>query len=191
MLTIAGMTKRLPPELRKRPGQNGALIGVRFQPGELAKVDAWIAAHTPRGSNRPAMSRPEAIRQIVAADLSTAEREELEALRAAQKPNPEQPAFASTREFAAWLIEEGAKRRAAMAPEEIEKEEARIAWVESVTGPPPVWVWPRPRQASAPIEHDAPAVEAPKAKRKARAKQSPVPPHDVSQGIKSRKAQRT
>jgi hypothetical protein len=41
------------------PTGKGVLIGVRFQPGALAKLDAWAA----KQEGEP--SRPEAIRQLV------------------------------------------------------------------------------------------------------------------------------
>ena len=41
----------------KRHSQPGTLIGVRLQPGNLARIDKWIRDH--RGT---AISRPEAIR---------------------------------------------------------------------------------------------------------------------------------
>jgi len=42
----------------------GTLVGVRLQPDQLAKLDAWIA-HQPA----PTPSRPEAVRRILEARL--------------------------------------------------------------------------------------------------------------------------
>jgi hypothetical protein len=54
----------IPPHLRIRPGPaptgKGLLIGVRLQPQQLAKLDAWIAAQS-----NPKPSRPEALRRLV------------------------------------------------------------------------------------------------------------------------------
>ena len=49
---------------KRRPAQTGMLIGVRLQPDQLAKLDAWIA-HQPA----PFPSRPEAVRRILEARL--------------------------------------------------------------------------------------------------------------------------
>jgi hypothetical protein len=43
----------------KRPGQSGALVGVRLQPDDLELLDLWIKA------NDPTLSRPEAMRRIL------------------------------------------------------------------------------------------------------------------------------
>lgn len=45
---------------RKRPPEAGTLVGVRLQPDLLAKIDELRAQH-------PGTSRPEAIRQVLAA----------------------------------------------------------------------------------------------------------------------------
>ncbi len=53
---------------RNRPDQAGLLVGVRLQPDELDALDSWRAA-------RPAgMSRPEAMRALVALALGEASR---------------------------------------------------------------------------------------------------------------------
>lgn len=44
---------------RKRADQAGTLVGVRLQPDQLAKVDAW------REAQDDAPTRPEAIRRLV------------------------------------------------------------------------------------------------------------------------------
>jgi hypothetical protein len=51
---------------RNRPDQAGLLVGVRLQPPELADLDAW------RASRPGDMSRPEAMRAIMALALSRA-----------------------------------------------------------------------------------------------------------------------
>jgi hypothetical protein len=48
---------------KKRPPTTGALIGVRLQSPELARLDVWIA----RQDDAP--SRPEAIRRLLAKAL--------------------------------------------------------------------------------------------------------------------------
>jgi hypothetical protein len=53
--TVITKKRRGPP-----PTGKGELIGVRLQPPALASLDAWIA------SQKPAPSRPEAIRHILA-----------------------------------------------------------------------------------------------------------------------------
>jgi hypothetical protein len=55
------MTKRLQPEERRRPEKSGFLVGVRFPPGDLAKLDRWIAAQP---GIKP--SRPAAVRMLLA-----------------------------------------------------------------------------------------------------------------------------
>ena len=45
--------------LNKRPGQTGTLVGTRFQPTALDRVDAWRKAQV----DLP--TRPEAIRRLV------------------------------------------------------------------------------------------------------------------------------
>jgi len=50
---------------KKRPAQTGTLIGTRFQPKDLARIDAWIAERGP-----PFMSRPEAIRRLIEEGLN-------------------------------------------------------------------------------------------------------------------------
>jgi len=45
-----------------RPAQTGVMVGVRLQPDQLAKLDAWRAAN---GSP----TRPEAVRAILAEKL--------------------------------------------------------------------------------------------------------------------------
>eukprot|EP01035_Chromulina_nebulosa_P058704 gene58704-80393_t len=52
---------------RNRPDQAGLLVGVRLQPDELDALDSWRAAQ-PAG-----MSRPEAMRALVALALGEAE----------------------------------------------------------------------------------------------------------------------
>jgi hypothetical protein len=42
------------------PTGKGMLIGVRFQPSDLARLDGWIAEQSD-----PAPSRPEAIRRLL------------------------------------------------------------------------------------------------------------------------------
>jgi anti-sigma factor RsiW len=68
-------------QFRKKPGPpptgKGTLIGVRLQPPELARVDAWIAAQD------DAPSRPEAIRRILDKTLPA---ESAPAVTAANKP---------------------------------------------------------------------------------------------------------
>lgn len=51
---------------KKRPTETGTLVGTRFQADDLAKVDGWIVAQGP-----PFMSRPEAVRRLVAFALLT------------------------------------------------------------------------------------------------------------------------
>ena len=47
---------------RGRPRTDSTPVMVRLQPDQLAALDAWIA-----GQDEPRPSRPEAIRQIIAA----------------------------------------------------------------------------------------------------------------------------
>lgn len=54
-MTIASSDNRS----SKRPGQSGALVGVRLQPQELELLDLWIAA------NDDGISRPEGLRRIL------------------------------------------------------------------------------------------------------------------------------
>lgn len=49
---------------KNRPAQAGELVGVRLQPAQLARIDAW---RTQVGS---AMTRPEAMRALIALALS-------------------------------------------------------------------------------------------------------------------------
>lgn len=49
----------------KRPGQAGELVGTRFQPDLLARVDEWISQQKP-----PYPTRPEAIRRLVEKGLA-------------------------------------------------------------------------------------------------------------------------
>jgi hypothetical protein len=56
-----------PPKPRKKPGPpatgKGTLVGVRLQPPELSRLDAWAAAH----EDKP--SRPEALRRLATIGL--------------------------------------------------------------------------------------------------------------------------
>lgn len=47
-----------------RASETGTLVGVRFQEPDLARLDAWIVAN-----GAPFVSRPEAIRRIIAKAL--------------------------------------------------------------------------------------------------------------------------
>jgi hypothetical protein len=49
---------------KKRAAQKGTLIGVRLQPDQLAKLDAWI------GQLPDAHTRPEAIRRLMEIGLA-------------------------------------------------------------------------------------------------------------------------
>lgn len=49
-----------------KPTGVGQMIGVRLQPEDLKSLDSWIAA------NGKSMSRPEAIRRLVAQGVDTA-----------------------------------------------------------------------------------------------------------------------
>lgn len=51
---------------RKRAPVTGTLVGVRLQPADLAKLDAY------RDQLSPKPSRPEAIRRLLEANLSNA-----------------------------------------------------------------------------------------------------------------------
>jgi hypothetical protein len=44
---------------RNRPAQAGELVGVRLQPAQLARIDAW------RMVQAPSMTRPEAMRALI------------------------------------------------------------------------------------------------------------------------------
>jgi hypothetical protein len=50
------------------PTGKGLLIGVRFQPNALAKLDAWVA------KQEGELSRPEAIRRLLDAALASSRR---------------------------------------------------------------------------------------------------------------------
>lgn len=65
---MARQEKKLAQKRRGRPATGkGFTIGVRVQPDQLAILDAWIARQP-----EPRPSRPEAIRQILAAHLKRA-----------------------------------------------------------------------------------------------------------------------
>ena len=55
---------------RKRRGPlptgKGTLIGVRLQPEQLAKLDAWKATQPDLAAKPPEKGRPEAVRRLVA-----------------------------------------------------------------------------------------------------------------------------
>jgi hypothetical protein len=55
-MTESGSANRSP---KRRPGQSGALVGVRLQPDDLELLDLWI------GANGAELSRPEAMRRIL------------------------------------------------------------------------------------------------------------------------------
>lgn len=50
---------------KKRAPETGTLVGTRFQPDLLGKVDEWISQQAP-----PYPTRPEAIRRLVEQGLS-------------------------------------------------------------------------------------------------------------------------
>jgi hypothetical protein len=62
--SIRDNTKKLETRGRKRTTGPGELIGVRLQSEQLSALDGWIVSQ-----NDAALSRPEAIRQLVAAML--------------------------------------------------------------------------------------------------------------------------
>jgi hypothetical protein len=66
----------------KRADQAGTLVGVRFQPDQLERIDKFIAAYT-----RP-LTRPEAVRLVadVGMRILTGSDEELKALEAKMRP---------------------------------------------------------------------------------------------------------
>lgn len=60
--TVLSEKKRRGPP----PTGIGTLVGVRLQPAQLAALDAWIARQ-----KEPKLTRPEAVRQLLDAGLST------------------------------------------------------------------------------------------------------------------------
>ena len=56
----------------RRPDQAGVLIGVRLQPEQLARLDAWISPHQGQ-----CLSRPEAIRRLIEFGLEAAKQQTL------------------------------------------------------------------------------------------------------------------
>jgi len=61
--TVITRKRRGPP-----PTGKGTLIGVRFQPGQLSAIDAWVGRH------KEISTRPEAIRRLVEIGLGTPNR---------------------------------------------------------------------------------------------------------------------
>ena len=45
---------------KKRPAETGTLVGVRFQPADLERLDDWIVSN-----GAPFVTRPEAVRRII------------------------------------------------------------------------------------------------------------------------------
>jgi hypothetical protein len=72
---------------KRRAGQTGTLIGVRFQPDALALLDAWIKAQP-----APRPTRPEAIRQMFALGLSENNKLAQSVTAAASRPAVPRPA---------------------------------------------------------------------------------------------------
>ena len=58
---------------RRRPDQAGVLIGVRLQPEQLARLDAWMSPNHSQG-----LSRPEAIRRLIELGLEAAKQRRVE-----------------------------------------------------------------------------------------------------------------
>jgi hypothetical protein len=62
---MAGQTVLTKKKRGPAPTGVGTLVGVRLQPDQLAKLDAWISAHP-----EPQPSRPAAIRDLLDGALS-------------------------------------------------------------------------------------------------------------------------
>lgn len=64
MVNMDGKDTSVPKKRGPAPTGQGTQVQVRLQPDQLAALDAWIGAHA-RHTEKPAVSRPEAVRLIL------------------------------------------------------------------------------------------------------------------------------